>query len=147
LDREDRQTLNVIRDRVKQIGREIEGSKLRSAANHMVSLSRIGNKYLNEKKPWKVVKNNREKAGDTVYVVVQIVKALAVVSSPFIPSVAQELWTKLCLSGKVSEESWTEALNPLPAGHKVSEAEPLFQKIEADRQELKERLKKIRKRS
>lgn len=147
LDEDAQKALDALQNKVEKIEQKIEENRLRSAAHHMIGISRMGNKFLNEEKPWEVVKTDKEQAAQTLYVVAQIVKALAVVSSPFIPSAAEELWTTLRMSGDVSEQSWTEALNPLPAGHKIGDAEPLFQKVEVDSQELRERLEKIRRSS
>jgi methionyl-tRNA synthetase len=44
----------------------------------------------------------------------------------------------------VHKQKWNEALKPLPANHKIAQAKPLFQKIEANEQELEEMLEKVR---
>ena len=74
----------------------------------------------------------------------QIVKALAVASSPFIPSSADQLWQTLNLKGKASETTWQEALTPLEAGHRINKPTPLFKKIDADEKKLDEMLAQIR---
>jgi methionyl-tRNA synthetase len=117
---------------------------LQSAANNVISVSRIGNQYLNEKEPWKLIKKDRDKALNVIYVAAQIVKALAIISAPFIPFAAEELWKTLNLPGSVHEQRWDEALKPLPAKHKIAEAKPLFRKIEASEKELDELLAKVR---
>ncbi|MFW6111090.1 MAG: class I tRNA ligase family protein, partial [Thermoproteota archaeon] len=137
-------TLSVLHNKVERIAQKMEESRLKAAANQVIEISRMGNRFLNEKKPWTVVKEDRGQAASTLYVVAQMVKALAVVSSPFIPSTAEELWATLCMPGEVSQQDWQEALRPLPSGHKISEAQPLFQKIEATAKELDEKLKEIR---
>ena len=91
-----------------------------------------------------LIKKDREKAASIIYVAAQIVKALAIVSAPFNPFAAEELWKTLNLPGSVHEQRWDEALKPLPANHKIGKAKPLFQKIEASGQELDEMLEKVR---
>jgi methionyl-tRNA synthetase len=76
-------------------------------------------------------------------VAAQIVKALAIVSAPFIPFAAQEIWRTLNLSGNVHEQKWIEASTPITANHKIAEAKPLFQKIEATAKELDEKLEAV----
>ena len=105
----------------------------------------MGNQYLNEKEPWNLIKKDEEKAGSIIYVAVQIVKALAVISAPFIPFAAEELWKILNLQESVHEQKWNEALTSLPTKHKIAKAKPLFRKIEENGQELSEKLEKIRK--
>ncbi|MDH5754770.1 MAG: class I tRNA ligase family protein, partial [Candidatus Bathyarchaeota archaeon] len=138
------QILKTLKEKVETIAKEIESCRLQSAANTMISISRVGNQYLNEKEPWNVIKKDRDKAANTIYVAAQIVKALAIVSAPFIPFTAEELWKTLNIAGSVHEQKWEEALKPLPASHKIAKAKPLFQKIEADSEKLDEMLEKVR---
>jgi len=143
LDEDDKRILETLREKVETIAKEIEDCRLQSAANSLISVSRVGNQYLNEKEPWNLIKKDRGKAASIIYVSAQIVKALAVVSAPFIPFAAEELWRTLNLSGSVHEQKWNETLKPLPQGHKISKANPLFHKIEATQKELDEKLEKI----
>jgi methionyl-tRNA synthetase len=147
LEEDDKKILDAIKEKVETIAEEIEQCKLQSAANNVIGISRMGNQYLNEKEPWNLIKKDKSKAGNTIYVVAQIVKAISVVSAPFIPFAAEELWKTLNLRGNVHEQRWDEALKPLPAKHKIAKATPLFQKIEANVQELSEMLEKVRKNS
>jgi len=143
LDEDDKRILETLREKVETIAKEIEDCRLQSAANSLISVSRVGNQYLNEKEPWNLIKKDRGKAASIIYVSAQIVKALAVVSAPFIPFAAEELWRTLNLSGSVHEQKWNETLKPLPQGHKIAKANPLFHKIEATQKELDEKLEKI----
>ena len=144
LDAEAQQILTTVKEKVATTAQEIEACKLQSAANNVISLSRTGNQYLNEKEPWNLIKKDRDQAANILYVAAQIVKTLAIVSAPFIPFAAEEIWKTLNLSGSVHEQKWDEALKPLPANHKIAKAKPLFQKIEANGQELDEMLEKVR---
>jgi methionyl-tRNA synthetase len=141
---EDEMVLQSIRERVETIAQELEAAKLQSAANNLISLSRVGNQYLNEKEPWNLIRTDREKAATILYVAAQIVKALAVISAPFIPNTAQQLWQILNLPGSVQESRWEEALTPLEAEHKIAKSKPLFRKIDADEKQLDEMLTKVR---
>jgi methionyl-tRNA synthetase len=136
--------LQTIREKVEATAREFEDAKLQSAANTLISINRVGNQYLNEKEPWKLVKTDREKAATILYVAAQIVKAVAVVSAPFIPTTAEQLWQTLNLKGSVHKSRWEEALKPLDAGHKIAQAKPLFRKIDADEKKLDEMLAQVR---
>jgi methionyl-tRNA synthetase len=144
LSAEDEMILQSIGEKVETIAQELEATKLQSAANNLISLSRVGNQYLNEKEPWNLIKTDREQAATTLYVAAQIVKALAVTSAPFIPGTAQQLWQTLNLPGSVQESRWEEALTPLEAEHKIAESKPLFRKIDADEKQLDGILRKVR---
>jgi methionyl-tRNA synthetase len=147
LDEDAKQTLKTIEEKVETIAKEIEDCRLQSAANTVMSISRIGNQYLNEKEPWNLIKKDREKAANILHVATQIVKTLAIVSAPFIPFAAEELWKTLNLPGSVHEQKWDEALKPVPANHEIAKAKPLFRKVEENEQELDEKLEKLRKNS
>ena len=144
LDKDDEAILQTVKEKVEQAAKEIEDSWLQSAANTLIGISRIGNQYLNTKEPWNLMKTDKEKAGTIFYVTAQVVKAIAVVSEPFIPSTAEQLWQILNLKGSAAKTNWNEALVPLEAGHKIEKPKPLFHKIEGDEAKLDEQLAQIR---
>ena len=144
LDKDDEAVLQVLKEKVAQAAKEIEDSWLQSAANTLISISRIGNQYLNTKEPWNLMKTDKERAGTIFYVAAQVVKAIVVVSEPFMPRTAQQLWQTLNLSGEVQENNWNDSLKPIEAGHKIAKPIPLFQKIDSDEAKLEEMLTQIR---
>jgi methionyl-tRNA synthetase len=141
---EDEMVLQTIREKVEALAQELEEAKLQSAANTLISISRVGNQYLNEKEPWNLIKTDKEKAATIFYVAAQIVKAIAVVSAPFIPDTAEQLWQTLALAGSVHTSRWEDALKPLEPGHRIAQPKPLFRKIDADEKKLDEMLAKVR---
>lgn len=147
LDADARKILKTVQEKVDTIADEIEDCKLQAATNTVISISRIGNQYLNEKEPWNLIKKDRPEAANILYVAAQIVKALAIVSAPFIPFAAEELWKTLNLPGALHQQKWDEASKPLATDHKIAKARPLFRKIETDVQKLDDTLENIRKKS
>jgi methionyl-tRNA synthetase len=141
---EDEAVLQAVREKVEEAAREFEEAKLQSAANMLISISRVGNQYLNEKEPWNLLKTDKEKAATILYVAAQVVKAIAVVSEPFMPATAERLWQALNLGGSGHASRWEDALEPLGAGHKIAKAKPLFRKIDADEAKLDEMLAAVR---
>lgn len=144
LTEEDKMVLQSIKEKVKTAAKEFEETQLQSAANTLISIGRIGNQYLNEKEPWKLVKTEVAKAATVLYVTAQVVKAIAMVSAPIMPRTAEQLWRTLNLGGSVHTSKWTEALEPLRAGHKITKAEPLFRKVDADEKKLDKMLAAVR---
>ena len=144
LDKDDQAILEAVKEKVNAAAQEIEASKLQSAANTLITISRIGNQYLNTKEPWNLMKTDKEKASTIFYVALQVVKAATVVSAPFIPDSAKQLWQTLNLPGNVQKTTWDEALNPIEAGHKIAKPKPLFHKIETDETKLEEQLQQMR---
>jgi methionyl-tRNA synthetase len=145
LDADDENVLKTLKEKVDEIAADFEACRLQSAANGVIGIGRLGNQYLNDKEPWNLIKREGARAATVIYVAAQLVKALAITSAPIIPFTAEELWKILNLPGSVHKQRWDEALKPLPAGHKIAEAKPLFRKIEADEKKLDEMLEKVRK--
>lgn len=144
LNQDDQAVLDAIKEKVVQAAREIEDGWLQSAANSLIALSRVGNQYLNTKEPWNLMKTDREKAGTVFYVSAQVVKAITVVSAPFMPQTAQKLWQTLNLPGTVHESRWADATVPLEAGHKIQKPQPLFHKVDTNEDSFDEMLAAIR---
>lgn len=90
------------------------------------------------------MKTDKERAGTIFYLAAQVVKAIAVVSKPFIPQTAQQLWQTLNLPETVGKSSWNDALKHIEAGHKINKPTPLFHKIDSDEAKLEEMLAQIR---
>ncbi len=74
----------------------------------------------------------------------QVVKAITVVSSPFIPQTAQQLWQTLNMQGTVEQSRWADACVPVEAGHKINKPQPLFHKIDTNEDVLDEQLAQVR---
>lgn len=136
--------LKTIKKRISTTAKLLEECKLQKASRNIMSISRLGNQYLNEKEPWKLIKTDQQKAKNVLYVAAQIIKTLAVVLEPFIPFTAKELRTLLNQPNDADTRRWDEATTPLEPNHKINRARPLFNKIDAKEEELQENLEKIR---
>lgn len=143
LDAYDRRVLKSVEKKVAKAAESLESLKFQAALRSVVDVSRLGNKYFNDKEPWSLVKTDRQKAANTLFVAVQLVKALAVTLVPFVPFTAERLAEFLDLSEEALRE-WGEATKLLPAGHRIRKAEPLFSKIDFGVEELQEKLEKAK---
>jgi methionyl-tRNA synthetase len=141
LDDLDGNTLNAISEKAKSVNDALSNFQLQLALREVIELSRIGNRYFNEKKPWETIKADVKVAANTLYVSIQIVKALSILLEPFIPFTAKKIRDLLNLPEKIS---WDDAVKPLQAGHEIKNAEPIFSKIESSEEELQEKLEKVR---
>ncbi|MEM2914624.1 MAG: methionine--tRNA ligase subunit beta, partial [Candidatus Bathyarchaeia archaeon] len=141
IDEFDKETLHLIEIQIEKTKKALEKFQLQGAIREVMELSRVGNKYLNEKKPWEAIKTKPQIAANTLYVSAQIVRALSILLEPFIPSAAEKIRNVLNFS---KEAMWEDASKPLPAGHKIKEAEPLFSKIETSEEGLQNMLENIR---
>ena len=97
-----------------------------------MNLARLGNKYLADEEPWKVIKLDQERVKTIMYVALQIASALAVVSEPFLPFTSKKL-KKMLNIFEDTDNSWNDVLAKeelLPKNHQIGSAELLFSKIE-----------------
>jgi methionyl-tRNA synthetase len=139
----DKRVLKSVEKKVTKVAENLEDCKLQAALRKVIDISRIGNKYFNEKEPWNLLKTDRQKAANTLYVAVQIVKTLAITLAPFLPFIAEKISSLINLPDGVPSKRWNEATKLLPAGHKIGKSKPLFSKIEASEEELQDKLEKI----
>jgi methionyl-tRNA synthetase len=144
LDIKDRSAQEEAKEIVKKTAEDLEIFKLQEALRYAISLSHLGNKYLNEKEPWKTIKTDRQEAANTLYVAGHIVKQLAIILEPFIPFTAEKIWKLLNLEGSVHEQTWNETEKQLPPNHRINQAKPLFNKIQDSENDLQTKLEKTR---
>ena len=126
----DEDVLAAIKEFPLTIGKSIERYRFREASQELMSLARLGNKYLADEEPWKVIKLDEERVQTIMYVALQISAALAVVSEPFLPFSATKLKNILNIDASLSWEDVTENTVLLAATHQINKAELLFSKIE-----------------
>jgi len=112
----------------------------------LMNLARLGNKYLADQEPWKLIKTDEERVKTIMYVALQIATGLAVLSEPFLPFTSEKLKGILNLNSKESEKSieWDDVSlkeTLLPAGHTINKSELLFRKIED--KEIQQQLDKL----
>ena len=114
----------------EKIGKNLDEFRFRDALTEMMNLARLGNKYLADEEPWKVIKDNPERVKTQMFCALQVAGALAYLCEPFLPFTSQKMKSGLNLGGK----NWYEVLNtpPIPTGHQINEMPLLFSKIEDD---------------
>ncbi|MBI2721929.1 MAG: methionine--tRNA ligase [Bacteroidetes bacterium] len=125
-----------------KISAALEKFKFREALAEMMNLARVGNKYLAEQEPWKVIKTDEKRVRTVMNVALQISANLAIVCEPFIPFTSKKLFSLL----NMPQLKWNSSKNTnnIAAGHKISsEAVILFAKIED--QEIDVQLEKLQK--
>jgi methionyl-tRNA synthetase len=130
---EDEETLAAVKAYPDVIASSIERYRFREAGQELMNLARLGNKYLADAEPWKVIKVDEVRTKTIMYVALQIASALATLSEPFLPFTSEKLKRMLCHSALDSESTWNNLSSKktlLPAGHQIGEAELLFSKIE-----------------
>ena len=124
----DRQTIEEFKGVKAEVERLIENFRFRDAQKEAMNLARIGNKYLADSEPWKVVKTDPERVKTILNLSLQLVANLAIAFEPFLPFSSEKLRGML----HIEEAQWDRlgAIDLLPAGHVLGEPTLLFEKIE-----------------
>jgi len=127
----DEATLTEMRAYPAVIASSVERYRFREALSELMNLARLGNKYLADEEPWKVIKEDPARVQTQMYVALQIAAALSVLSEPFLPFTAAKLKKMLAISeGLLSWNDITLKEDLLIAGSTIGQAELLFAKIE-----------------
>jgi methionyl-tRNA synthetase len=124
----DQQVLAEIEQFPTKIEKLIYAYKLRDAQTEVMNLARLGNKYLAENEPWKLVKVDPKRVETIMHIALQITANLSLLLEPFLPSTAKKLRTFLDLD--LSTWGETGKANILKSGDLVQTPEILFPKIE-----------------
>ena len=125
----DEQTLEKLREYPQIISNSIERYRFREGSQELMNLARLGNKYLADEEPWKVIKLDKERVKTVMFVALQIATALSVLCEPFLPFTSAKLKGIL----NADSNSWSDVSEKevlLDPNHQIGKAELLFAKIE-----------------
>ncbi|MFO7844868.1 MAG: methionine--tRNA ligase subunit beta, partial [Bacteroidales bacterium] len=124
----DKETLAEMTVIQKNLEKSIESFRFREAVKIAMDLARLGNKYLADTEPWKVIKTDEERVKTIMNISIQISAALSIIIEPFLPFTADKLRKFL----NISKLNWDLAGSDsiIEAGHTINKAKLLFDKIE-----------------
>jgi methionyl-tRNA synthetase len=111
----------------KHIAGSITQFRFREALAQFMNVARLGNKYLADSEPWKLIKTDEERVKTVLNVSLQLAANLAIMAQPFLPRTAQRMFDMLNFSAGGWQKAGSKVL--LPAGHQLGEAQLLFEKI------------------
>ena len=114
-----------VKERVEAL---LEEFKFRDAQKEAMNLARIGNKYIADEEPWKVIKTDPERVKTVIYISLQLTANLAIAFEPFLPFSSARLRQMICMDTLNWEDLGKTDL--LPAGKQLGEPSLLFSKIE-----------------
>lgn len=127
-DENDEATLNEIAQLRENVETSLEAFRFREALKEAMNLARLGNKYLADAEPWKVITTDPDRVKTIMNIALQITANLTIICEPFLPFSME----KLCAMINFREMSWENAgrTDLLAPGHVINKAELLFEKIE-----------------
>ena len=126
----DEATIDELQKIKASLERNIEHYHFREALKDAMAYSRIGNKYLADTEPWKVVKSDPERVKTILNIALQITANIAISIEPFMPFSAEKILKMLA----VQKYGWEQlgSMELIAAGHTIGEPVLLFEKIEDD---------------
>jgi methionyl-tRNA synthetase len=119
----------IIKAQKSKVEQALETYSFREAMAETMFLARHANRILTEKEPWKMVKEDKEKAGIVLFDCFQIIANIAIMIEPFLPNTSNKIWKSLGMNSKMA---WSEIGNVEMIGleNKISEPYYLFLKME-----------------
>jgi methionyl-tRNA synthetase len=123
----DTNVLNELNETFNTIGKKIEGYRFRDGLMEAMNIARLGNKYLTETEPWKLMKTDPSRTATIMNQCLNLVARLTIALDPFIPYTTEKIRTGL----NFNDRNWTTGqqsivLNP---GHEIGQLPILFEKI------------------
>jgi methionyl-tRNA synthetase len=116
--------------KLNDVGNELSRCHFKAALNLAMSTAHQANRYLDEKSPWKVIKEDRQAAANSLYAALCVISHLRTMLHPFLPSSSQKLHEMLGFEGKIEDYGWL-ATEPQP-GQILLPPEPLFSKLDEE---------------
>jgi len=108
----------------QETGRLIEETKFKEALGKIKKFAENCNKYIDEEEPWKIIKEDKEKTGRTIYTCIQSISILQTLLLPFLPFSAEKIRKQLNVPER---KEWK--FHEIKEGHKIGEAKPIYKRI------------------
>ncbi len=120
-------------DTVKKVENCFETYRVADAIECVLNLAKRSNKYIDETMPWALAKNeeDRERLNTVLYNLIESIRFIAVLLSPFMPSTSEKIFAQI--NCDVKDYDSLSSFGGFKAGTKVNKAEPLFQRIDAEK--------------
>jgi methionyl-tRNA synthetase len=128
LDDESRTILDKSEETLKIVGQNIFNCHFKDGIKAAMSLAQEANRYLDDKAPWKTIKQDKQAAASSIYVALSVLAALKTIFYPYLPFTSQKLHDYLGFDGEVTSTGWKTQW-PV-TGQKLPTPEPLFTKLE-----------------
>lgn len=130
IDERSRELLGLSEETLNTVASLLERCSFKEAIRTAMNLAHDANRYLDEKAPWKVIKEDRAAAASSLYVVLCVLSCLRTVLYPFLPFSSQLLHQYLGFEGRVEDDGW--CFKPPAVGQKLPSPQPLFKKLEEE---------------
>ncbi|MEM3423822.1 MAG: class I tRNA ligase family protein, partial [Nitrososphaeria archaeon] len=123
---------NFVLDALKrhdEIGSLYENFKIQRAVRETVRQAEEGNRFLNEKEPWKLFKEDSSKAVSVIYSLLRVIRLITVELYPIMPSISELLWKNLAEDKDILSTGWDGAKSDFKYPIAIKRFPPVFKKI------------------
>ncbi|MEN3038790.1 MAG: methionine--tRNA ligase [Candidatus Kryptonium sp.] len=139
----DKELIAKLKEYTNKIAENYENFRIRDGVFETMNLARFANKYFNDTEPWRMIKENPNRASTSINLCLQVVRSLAILFEPVLPFSSRKIWNMLNLKDDIVKVGWDSAGElMLEAGHELGEPKILFRKIEDA--EIDEEIKKLK---
>ena len=128
LDEYDNNFIDNSKKTIEDVGKFLERCEFKQAIMRAMLLAQETNQYLEKKSPWKVIKEDRQTAANSLYVAIAAISCLKTALYPFLPFSSQKVHEFLGYNGNVQDDGWQPKVPP--SGQKLKLPEPLFTKLD-----------------
>jgi len=128
----DREVERMIHSAYDIVERHLENCDFKPAMKEIMALAAFGNRLIDTKAPWKLIREDKTRCGGAMYVCLNLTKALCMLIHPFLPFTGRKLWKMLGETGAIDNARWDDGKVPMPVGRKLPLPAPLFRKLELD---------------
>ena len=111
-----------------EVGADLAAVQLRRALAGAMEVAHAANQYLEERAPWRAVRDDRDHAAETLHTALNVISGLASLFQPFLPFTSPRAWAMLGHSGDIQAAGWLR--RPVPGGQPLPEPAPLFRKLD-----------------
>ena len=126
----DKESMAEVNASIAHLAENLDNFRFREALKDAMNIARVGNKYLADNEPWKLIKTDEERVKTILNIALQLCANLAIAFEPFLPFMSEKLSKQLGLS----QLSWSDLGNfaMLSEGDAIEKPQLLFEKIEDD---------------
>jgi len=142
----DKLALKLVNQSIIKVESNLNNFKFRDACSEFMNIARIGNKYLADEEPWKIIKDDPERVKTIIFISLHISSVLAIVSEPFLPFTSKKIKSMLQYDNHEVKWSWNNLKNNdflISENLKINEPELLFSRIEDS--EIQKQMDKLNK--
>ena len=142
----DKLALKLVNQSIINVESNLNNFKFRDACSEFMNIARIGNKYLADEEPWKIIKDDPERVKTIIFISLHISSVLAIVSEPFLPFTSKKIKSILQYENHEVKWSWNNLKNNdflISENLKINEPELLFSRIEDS--EIQKQMDKLNK--